>query len=147
MYGQRPGFKGHAAHALPSASPSVEWVALLPIHSSALSECGIFASASTLTPSRLSLNLEIARDHCKQMYTELFSHCLLVDHGFNSAGCRQHFQKGNGIAKSPSIARSEGKHCSTKVFFSIVCMCHHVHHPLVARCNVSLTVGRGQKRL
>lgn len=49
--GQRWGPEGLALRARPSASPSVERVALLPIHSSALTGCGIFASASTFTSS------------------------------------------------------------------------------------------------
>lgn len=68
---------------------------------------------------------------------------LLAAHGFNLERCCQHFQKGNGIAKSLGIARS----AASQTFFSVVYMCQRVHHPLVARCSVFLTVGRGQKRL
>lgn len=52
--------------ALPSVSPSAEWVALLAVHSSALSGCGLSASAGTLTSSGLSLNLTRARDCCRR---------------------------------------------------------------------------------
>lgn len=86
---------------------------IIPQHSL----CKHFDLLEALPESPTSPRPELARGESNAFILRVSEASHLAAHGFNLEGCHQHFQKGNGIAESPGIARSEGKRCSANFFF------------------------------